>query len=113
MRDTNASNADAIRNLNDFFRRYLIGGKVMLTAGVNAMKAPQRESIIQKVRDFSDFTEDNDPHDEHDFGAIEEGGVHCFWKIEYFNRDLTMGSPDPSDDMVTIRVLTIMRADEY
>jgi len=33
-----------------------------------------------KVRAFDAFTNDNDPHGEHDFGAIDEGGVRCFWK---------------------------------
>jgi hypothetical protein len=101
MRDANLSNAEAIRNLNDFFRRFFIGGKVMLTAGINALPEQQRRSIIQKVRSFSDFTEDNDPYEEHDFGAIEDGGVRCFWKIDYFSRDMTVGSPDPADDVVT------------
>ena len=113
MCDANTSNAEAIRNLNDFFRRFFIGGKVMLTAGINALPEQQRRSIIQKVRSFSDFTEDNDPHEEHDFGAIEDDGVRCFWKIDYFSRDMTEGSPDPADDVVTVRVMTIMLAEEY
>jgi hypothetical protein len=85
----------------------------MLTAGINALSEQQRRSIIQKVRSFSDFTEDNDPHEEHDFGVIEDDGVRCFWKIEYFSRDMTVGSPDPADDVVTARVMTIMLAEEY
>jgi Protein of unknown function (DUF3768) len=113
MCDANTSNAEAIRDLNDFFRRFFIGGKVMLTAGINALSEQQRRSIIQKVRSFSDFTEDNDPHEEHDFGVIEDDGVRCFWKIEYFSRDMTVGSPDPADDVVTARVMTIMLAEEY
>ena len=50
------------------------------------------------------FTDDNDPHGEHDFGAIDEGGVRCFWKIEYYDRATEMGSPDPTDPAVTTRV---------
>ena len=50
---------------------------------------------------------------EHDFGAIDEGGVRCFWKIDLYDRATEMGSPDPADPAVTTRVLTIMRADEY
>ena len=113
MNDMNDTKAMTIRNLNDFFRRHFIGGTVVLTSGINAMPEEQRRSILRKVRDFSDFTEDNDPHDERDFGAVDEGGVRCFWKIDYFNRDMTSGSPDPADDVITTRVLTIMLADEY
>jgi hypothetical protein len=58
----------------------------MITAGVDAMPADQRRSFLQKVRAFDAFTEDNDPHREHDFGAIDEGGVRCFWKIDYYDR---------------------------
>ena len=62
---------------------------------------------------FDAFTDDNDPYGEHDFGAIDEGGVRCFWKIDNYDRATEMGSPDPADPAVTTRVLTVMRADEY
>ena len=55
----------------------------------------------------------NDPHEEHDFGVVEHGGVRCFWKIDYYDREMEMLSPDPADPSVTTRVLTIMLADEY
>jgi Protein of unknown function (DUF3768) len=113
MNDTNDIKAMTIRNLNDLFRRHFIGGTVVLTSGVNAMPEERRRSILRKVRDFEAFTKDNDPHNEHDFGAIDEEGVRCFWKIDYYDREMTTGSPDPADDAVTTRVLTVMLAEEY
>ncbi len=113
MTSTTVSTAERIRALNDAFRRTFVGGMVMITAGVEAMPVDQRRSLLQKVRAFDAFTEDNDPHGEHDFGAVDEGGVRCFWKIDYYDRATEMGSPDPADPAVTTRVLTIMRADEY
>ena len=58
-------------------------------------------------------TPDNDPYGEHDFGAFEYENHKLFWKIDYYNTDLTGGSPDASDPKVTTRVLTIMLRDEY
>ena len=113
MTSTTMSNAETIRALNDAFRRTFVGGLVLITAGVEAMPVEQRRSLLAKVRAFDVFTDDNDPHREHDFGAIDEGGVRCFWKIDYYDRATEMGSPDPADPAVTTRVLTVMRADEY
>ncbi len=110
---TTESMSDRIRALNDAFRRTFVGGAVMITAGVEAMPLDQRRSLLQKVRSFDAFGEDNDPHGEHDFGAVDEAGVRCFWKIDYYDRKTEFGSPDPADPAVTTRVLTIMRADEY
>ena len=63
---------------------------------------------------FTDFTKDNDPHREHDFGAFDVDGQRLFWKIDYFDqRDPDLGAEDPSDEATTERVLTLMLADEY
>jgi hypothetical protein len=113
MTSTTGSTAERIRALNDAFRRTFVGGAVMITAGVEAMPLDQRRSLLEKVRAFDAFTEDNDPHREHDFGAVDEGGVRYFWKIDSYDRATEMGSPDPADPTVTTRVPTIMRADEY
>jgi len=113
MTSTIATTVERIRDLNDAFRRTFVGGAVMITAGVEAMPVEQRRSLLAKVRAFDAFTSDNDPHGEHDFGAIDQGGVRCFWKIDYYDRATEMGSPDPTDPAVTTRVLTIMLAEEY
>jgi hypothetical protein len=113
MTDTTVSTTDRIRALNDDFRRTFVGGLVTITAGVEAMPAEQRRSLLAKVRAFDAFTEDNDPHKEHDFGGIDEAGVRYFWKIDYYDRAAEFGSPDPADPAVTTRVLTILRDDEY
>ncbi|MVA97970.1 DUF3768 domain-containing protein [Nitratireductor sp. CAU 1489] len=89
-------------------------GRHLITRGVAALPPVAQIEIIAKVRDFNVFTEENDPYGEHDFGAIEHEGVGTiFWKIDYYDLDYEMGSPDPSDPSVTRRVLTIMLASEY
>jgi hypothetical protein len=113
MTSTTVSTTDRIRTLNDDFRRSFVGGLVVITAGVEAMPAERRKSLLAKVRAFDVFTEDNDPRGEHDFGAVDEGGLRYFWKIDSYDRATEFGSPDPADPAVTTRVLTILRADEY
>ena len=113
MNSTTDSKTDRIRELNDAFRRTFVGGAVMITAGIEAMPLDQRRSILQKIRSFDAFSEDNDPHQEHDFGSIDEAGVRCFFKIDYYDRKTEFGSPDPADPAVTTRVMTIMLAEEY
>jgi len=113
MTNTTKSKTNRIRNLNDAFRRTFIGGAVMITQSVEAMPLDQRRSLLQKIRSFDAFEEGNDPHQEHDFGAVDEAGERFFWKIDYYDKKTEFGSPDPADSAVTTRVLTIMRADEY
>ena len=69
---------------NDAFRRTFVGGVVVVTAAVEALPSQLRSSLLGKVREFDAFTEDNDPHGEHDFGVVEDSDVRCFWKIDYY-----------------------------
>jgi hypothetical protein len=62
---------------------------------------------------FSEFDENNDQHNEHDFGTIRLNDQTFYWKIEYFDRSMEMHSPDPSCSFLTKRVMTVMCADEY
>ena len=100
-----------IRDLNDAFRRNLVGGRVVFTAGI-AGRADSN-AILAQVRAFEKFDSDNDPHGEHDFGAFDQGRDTIFWKIDYYDADLRHGSGDPADPAVTTRLLTIMLAEEY
>ena len=102
-----------IRALNDALRRRGIGGRLMLTAGVTALPANRQASLFAQIRSFDDFTPENDPYGEHDFGRIDDGGERFFWKIDYYDRHLSGHTPDPADPEQTKRVLTIMLADEY
>ena len=84
-----------------------------MTAGVYALPDMVKAAALQKAATFDQFNENNDPHGEHDFGSFEFAGKTIFWKIDCYDRDLNYGSPDPSDENVTERVLTIMLAEEY
>ena len=104
---------DHIRLLNDNLRSTFVGGKVMLTSGVDALPAEMKAAVLSKVRTFAEFNAENDPHREHDFGSFKLAGETYFFKVDYYSPDMEGGSEDPADPTKTTRVLTIMRADEY
>jgi hypothetical protein len=102
-----------IRQLNDSFRQTGLGGTLMITRGMHDLGELPLSKITFAIANFSNFTVDNDPYEEHDFGAVERANHKVFWKIDYYDATMTFGSPDASDPSVTLRVLTIMLAEEY
>ena len=64
--------------LNDGLRRTFARGKVVMTAGVAALPEEELTQVLERVRHFDEFTTDNDPHGEHDFGNVELAGVNYF-----------------------------------
>ena len=100
-----------IAALNDRARQTFKECRVITTEGVQALE--DVDTVLRQVQVFEAFTPDNDPYGEHDFGAIRYQGQTIFGKIDYYDLDLHMHSPDPSDETVTARVLTIMLAEEY
>lgn len=102
-----------IRALNDQLRTKLTGGAAVMTPGVAALGAEAVNRAIKAISIFDEFCEENDPHQEHDFGAIDIEGQKVFFKIDYYSPDLNSGSEDPSDPSVTRRVMTVMLASEY
>ena len=108
-----AQSVERIRTLNDQLRKQHEGGQVFITDGVGALPIPTVARTLFAIRDFDQFTKKNDPYGEHDFGKVDVDGHEIFFKIEYYGVDFENGSPDPSDDTVTCRVLTIMLSSEY
>lgn len=104
-----------IRELNDRHRKAIppINGRLLLTQGVNSLPLHDLVKVLELVTDFDEFSPDNDPHGEHDFGAFDHAGVRYFWKIDYYDLAMEAHSTNPADLALTHRVLTVMRADEY
>jgi hypothetical protein len=106
-------NTAIIRSLNDQLRRDFTSGMAFMTPGVAALGAEAAERIFRTISVYDDFCHANDPWSEHDFGAFEAEGETIFFKIAYYDKTLTTGSPNPADPAVTTRVITIMLASEY
>jgi hypothetical protein len=109
--------AARIRFLNDHMRALGPSSsdseRWLFTSGVLALGSEAVAETICSIQTFSDFDPGNDPHGEHDFGSVPIGDRQIFWKIDYYDRSLTGGSPDPADASVTCRVLTVMLSSEY
>ncbi|MBL6613175.1 MAG: DUF3768 domain-containing protein [Reyranella sp.] len=105
--------AAAIAAFNDALRCRGAGGQVVLTRGIAALNAALMFAVLQAVRSFAAFTPDNDPHGEHDCAVVEVEGMQVIWKVDYYDRAMTNLSRDPTDPAVTVRILTVMLAEEY
>jgi len=100
-------NVTEVAKLNDEFRKSGMG--VVVTSGVQVLE--NLHLLLDEIRRFSEFNEDNDPYGEHDFGTVHWYGEKVFWKIDYYDQSMQYGS-DPLDSECK-RVLTIMLASEY
>jgi len=108
-----SAHTDRIRTLNDELRQHLLGGGAVMTPGIAALGPEAVARIVQTIAVFDDFCIANDPHGEHDFGVFDFDGTRVMFKIDYYDKALTLHSPDPADPAVTERVITIMLAEEY
>ncbi len=104
---------EQIRALNDRLRQNFSEGTAVMTCGVASLGAEAVELIVKTISVYDDFCHANDPHEEHDFGSFEADGHVIFFKIDYYDKNLTYHSPDAADRSVTERVITIMLAEEY
>jgi hypothetical protein len=101
-------------DLNDWARQAMgVACRLVITQGIAALPQEDQSAIRQKVERFDAFSRGNDPYGEHDFGAFDHKGEKIFWKIDCYDNTMTKGSEDPTNPLLTLRVLTIMLASEY
>ncbi len=105
--------AKQITALNDDLRTKGQGGIIVVTRGVRSLRGFDPLRLMAALAAYDGFDEDNDPYAEHDFGDLAYAGADLLWKIDYYDADMLYGSPDPTDNAVTRRVLTVMLAEEY
>ncbi len=103
-----------IARLNDEFRESIgQGSPFYVTPGIQALPLGDQLQIFNLVKTFNDFSEGNDPHGAHDFGAFDFKGDRVFWKIDCYDNNMEYGSEDPTDPEQTVRIMTVMMAWEY
>lgn len=122
------SHSEAIARLNDAVRfGHDSKARIMITRGVADLldttavdSNVAAQGLVNQARLMRQIAQaaidpGDDPYGERDFGAVTFMSVPLFWKIDAYADDGTFahGSEAPWDPAVTIRVLTIMRADEY
>ncbi len=121
-----ALRAQIIAEQNDAFRQTLGGGmwrgqriegQMVMTSGVRDLGAAFVQAAARATMAFDSFTEDNDPHGDHDFGVMEiahEGKpVRVYWKIDLYDTDYVFGSDTPHEPAGTRRVLTLLLPSEW
>lgn len=106
-----------IRELNDDLRTNGKGrnGRIVLVGSL-ANEIGNDElmiEVIRAVRTFTDFDEDNDPHGEHDCATFQVDSRDYLFKIDYYALDEQQGSEHPEDPNVTIRIMSVMYAEDY
>ena len=77
--------------------------KLVLSSGVAALSTVEIGSAITSIKEYNNFTEENDPYKEHD--CIIVGGFIC--KIDYYADNYEEFKEDGN------RVFTIMKSYEY
>ena len=123
LNDKKLPKIEKIALLNDELRKKLITGelfkadskdKAYITRGASVFtNGMNRMQFLNNVALYRNFTEDNNPHGERDFGNFMYQKEKIFWKIDYKDNAMMYHSPDASDPSQTIRVLTIMKASEW
>jgi hypothetical protein len=103
MSETSPSKSARIRELNDQLRREHVGGRIVITSGVQALGTDEVGRILAAVSEYDNFTADNDPWGEHDCAVLTVSGRRIIFKHDYYDSQLTYYSPDASDPAVTTR----------
>ena len=102
-------NSAEIARLNDGARDNAV--HYIATRGILSLDPEVISKIYNSVQNFKDFTEDNDPYGEHDFGSLVFENKKIFWKIDYCDKELRLWCDPLSPDCR--RILTIILAEEY
>ena len=86
---------------------------MVITGGIRKRGDLFVTKALATVQAFEDFNSENDPDSRRDFGIVEVEGRRICWKIEYYDAEQLVASPDPSNPAKTQRVMTLFHSSEY
>ena len=102
-----------IRELNDNFRTNFRGGQILLTQAVAGLPSMVAAAALQKVAEFTNFNEENDSCEEHDYLSFDLCNREFVFIIQYWNLEIDGPSIDPADPSVTKRIAILMLIHEW
>jgi hypothetical protein len=112
-----AARHQRLKNSRTVFTRNLLATLIddSLPADQQALRRVLIQSALLRKMANAEFTADNDPHGEHDFGALEYSGHKLFWKIDVYENDgsFQWGAEKPWDETTSFRLVTVMLASDY
>src|SRR3954452_4987599 len=74
MSDGSHRKAARIRELNDQLRCKALGGRIVITRGIETLGSRAAANVLAAVAAFDCFTEDNNPWGEHDCAVLTVDG---------------------------------------
>ena len=76
--------------------------------------AAAQQRLLTAIRE-ADFTPDNDPYGEHDFGSFMLNETKVLWKIDVYENDgsFSYGAEHPEDPVTSFRLGTFMLPQDY
>ena len=102
----------SIRSLNDAFRLSFTSTELHVSPGVLELSIGTQTEILDRVRNYRNFTEDNDPSMLHNKGQFDCQGHNIVWEIYCMNNDGRGESPDPANLDLTRRHMMVLLEDE-
>jgi hypothetical protein len=102
----------AVRQFNDQCRKTFSACTILVAPIVEGLPDDEKATLIEAVRTFEQFNDEDDPHHEHQFDRIELFGKSWCWLFLYYDDMLRLCSKCPPAAKKTDRILLIMDMEE-